>query len=209
MSLTAARPITYLITRGGARDHNFASASSQILDIISLAVAEKVSMIQIREKHLSSRLLCELSEAAVVITRGSQTKVLVNDRADIAKACGADGVHLAANSVPANVIRKIFPENFLIGVSAHSLNDVKTAARLGVDFAVLAPVFATPEKGTPLGLEKFHEICGSVHPFPVLGLGGVGAANFAEVLGAGAIGIAAIRGLNDPESLRAITNFPG
>lgn len=204
MSLPSKKPITYLITRGEATSENFASAKGQILDIISLAVDEGVSMIQIREKQLSAHLLCGLTESVVAITRHSPTKVLVNDRADIALACGADGVHLTADSIPAKVIRGVFPEGFLIGSSTHSLEDINASIVDGVDFVVPAPVYPTPGKGEPIGLERLTKMISSTAPFPVLALGGVDMTNYGDVLSAGASGFAAIRAMNDPERLKEL-----
>ena len=204
MSLVSEKPITYLITRGEATSENFASAKQQILDIIALAVEEKVSLIQIREKHLTALLLCELTESAVSVTRGSTTKVLVNDRADIAMACGADGVHLTSNSIPVNVIRSMVPADFLVGISSHSLDDAMAAAQDGADFAVLAPVFDTPGKGEPLGIDMLAEVCRATQPFPILALGGTNERNLAEVLRAGAGGFAAIRAMNEPDRLKQL-----
>lgn len=204
MSLVSEKPITYLITRGEATGENFASAKQQILDIIALAVEEKVSLIQIREKHLTAPLLCELTESAVSVTRSSSTKVLVNDRADIAMACGADGVHLTSNSIPVNVIRSMVPADFLVGISSHSLDDAMAAAQDGADFAVLAPVFDTPGKGEPLGIDMLAEVCRATQPFPILALGGTNERNLAEVLRAGASGFAAIRAMNEPDRLKQL-----
>ena len=204
MSLVSEKPITYLITRGEATSENFASAKQQILDIIALAVEEKVSLIQIREKHLTALLLCELTEAAVALAGGSTTKVLVNDRADIAMTCGADGVHLTSNSIPVNVIRSMVPADFLVGISSHSLDDAMAAAQDGADFAVLAPVFDTPGKGEPLGIDMLAEVCRATQPFPILALGGTNERNLAEVLRAGASGFAAIRAMNEPDRLKQL-----
>lgn len=204
MNRISDKPITYLITRGEATEENVAAAMSQILNIIELAVELKVSMVQIREKKLSLRRLCELTESAAKITRQSSTKLLVNDRFDVAKACGADGVHLTTNSVPAKVVRALAPHNFVIGVSAHSLEDVRRAAADGADFAALAPIFATPGKGEPLGIERLSGICEAVDQFPVLALGGVDETNFVNVVKAGASGFAAIRSMNCPESLKVL-----
>jgi thiamine-phosphate pyrophosphorylase len=84
-------------------------------------VAARVSLIQLREKNLPARTLFELSERVARLTRGSDTRLLVNDRADIARAAGADGVHLTTRSLDAGVVRRAFGDDFLIGVSAHSL----------------------------------------------------------------------------------------
>lgn len=183
---------------------NFNAASVEILDIIRLAVDHGVSMVQIREKHLSARLLCELVEAAAGITRGTATELLVNDRADIAVAAGADGVHLTANSLPPEVLRNKFPPGILIGVSVHSIEAAAESARSGADFAVLGPVFSTPGKGEPIGIEQFGYVCDRLKPFPVLALGGIDKTNVDDVLAAGASGLAAIRALNDPISMSSI-----
>lgn len=204
MSRATEKPITYLITRGEAASGSFSSAKRQILDIIAVAIDEGVSMIQIREKQLSARLLCELAEAAVAATRQSRTRVLVNDRLDIALACGADGVHLTAGSIPTNVVRGTLPDDFLVGMSAHSMDEVRASAAGGADFAVLGPVYSTPGKGEPLGIEGFAEIARASAPFPVLALGGIDETNYADLLSAGASGFAAIRAMSNPEKLRVL-----
>lgn len=204
MSLFSNEPTIYLITKGEATDSNFAAARVEILDTVRLAVDEKVSLIQIREKKLSAKRLFELTRDAAEITSGSATRLLVNDRADIALAAKADGVHLAANSLPADVIRKNFPAEFIIGVSAHALDAVENAMKCGADFAVYGPIFETAGKGEPKGLAMLTEVCAKVRPFPVLGLGGMDDLNCESVIAAGASGIAAIRSLNDAVSLRAM-----
>jgi len=204
VSLVLGEPIIYLITKGEATDSNFSAARAGILDTVRLAVEEKISLIQIREKLLSARLLFDLAVDAAAITRGSETRLLVNDRADIALAAGADGVHLAANSIPTDVIRKTLPPEFIIGVSTHTLVAVEDAAKARADLAVFGPVFETPDKGEAQGLPELAKVCDKVRRFPVLGLGGIDLSNFESVLAAGASGIAAIRSLNDAASLRAM-----
>ncbi len=204
MSSLREKPITYLITRGEATSENFASAKQQILNIIALAIEESVSLIQIREKQLTARLLCEITESVVALTSESSTKVLVNDRADIAIACGADGVHLTSNSMRVNVIRSMVPAGFLVGVSTHSREDVMAAAQQGADFAVLAPVFTTPGKSEPLGIAMVADICATIQPFPVFALGGIDESNVAEILSVRAAGFAAIRAMNDPDRLKEL-----
>lgn len=197
------KPILYLITSGAATDSNFTSSCDNILAIIRLAVEENISLIQIREKGLSARSLFELAVAATAITSGSNTRLLMNDRADIALAAGADGVHLTANSMRAKVIRKNFPSGFVIGVSTHSFV-AADAVKQDADFVVFGPVFRTPGKGESKGLKELTRVCNNLRPFPVIGLGGIDATNCESVIEAGASGIAAIRSLNDPDSLRLI-----
>ena len=164
------------------------------------AVAAKIDLIQIREKHLSANFLYQLSVRAADITKGSATKLLVNDRADIAAAAGADGVHLASQSLPPYIVRRTFGADFLIGVSTHSLEQATAAGRSGADFVVFGPVFDTLSKrgyGEPLGLAELRKVASEVAPFPVLALGGVTTNNVADCIHAGAAGIAAIRILSD------------
>lgn len=204
MSLNTDTPIIYLITTGEATTENFDRTSRKILEIIGIAVEAGVSIIQLREKHLSAQLLFELAVDAAKITRRTSTRLLVNDRADIALAAKADGVHLAANSLPVKVIRENCPSDFIIGASTHTLEAARSAAGNGADFVVFGPVFETPGKGDPQGVERLAEICGDLHPFPVVGLGGINQSNYSTVLEAGASGFAGIRFLNDPEQLQIV-----
>lgn len=170
-------------------------------------MAARVSLIQLREKNLSARTLFELSERVVRLTRGSATRLLVNDRADIARAAGADGVHLTTRSLDARVVRRAFGDDFLIGVSAHSLAEARAARDLGADFATFGPVFDTPSKrayGPPVGLAKLNEAASALAPFALLALGGITSANAPEALRAGAQGIAAIRLFSDAHALPQI-----
>lgn len=200
-------PISYLITAGDVNASNFRETSRRMLDIVRVAVAEGVDMIQVREKTVCGRLLCELVSSAVDIARGSATKLLVNDRADIALACGANGVHLTRASIPVSSVRWAFPANFVIGVSTHTVDDVRKASLDGAEFAVFGPVFATPGKGEPVGVRLLADACRAGGEFPVLGLGGVDEFNFRAVIDAGAAGFAAIRAMNSKDQLRSMMRF--
>ena len=204
MSLSTKRPLVYLITKGEATSDNFDSASRQIIDIVTLAISLKVDLIQIREKRLSAQALFDLTQEVVSIAKGSLTKILVNDRADIALAAGADGVHLAANSISAKVIRDTFPKDFLIGVSTHNIEEVRRAVSDGADFAVFGPVFESPGKDALIGIKKLKEVCDAVLPFRVIALGGVDETNYRSVFEHGASGFAAIRVLNNEQSLISV-----
>ena len=204
MSFRFEKPIIYLITKGDATDLNFASFRQEMLDIVRVAVEVKVSLIHIREKRLSARLLFELTVSVSEITRGSVTRLMVNDRADIALAAKADGVHLAANSLPVDVIRRSFPKDFIIGASTHTADAAVNAVSDGADFVVFGPVFETPGKGEPQGLAALTDVCEKLYPFPVIALGGIDGPRKQSVLDAGAAGFAAIRYLNDAENLRNI-----
>jgi thiamine-phosphate pyrophosphorylase len=197
-------PLVYLITDGKATSNNFKKDSERILNLVSAAVSSGVSLIQIREKKLVAREVFELTLRAAKITKNTATLLLVNDRADLAFAAEADGVHLTAKSLPARIIRRSFPANFTIGVSTHSSGEVLTAGEHGADFAVFSPIFYSPNKGEALGTEKLREICSMAPGFPIIALGGIDETNFQSALRAGAKGIAAIRFLNDADKLPQI-----
>jgi thiamine-phosphate pyrophosphorylase len=166
------------------------SCSGDLVSNIERNVRAGIEYIQIREKDLSARALFELTVRAVAAADGSATKILVNDRADVALAAGAAGVHLRTDGIHAATLRRILPRDFLIGVSCHTEEDLRRAA--GADFAVYGPVFASPGKGSGIGPEALARAI-RASPIPVLALGGVTWENAPECLQAGAVGVAAIR----------------
>jgi len=160
------------------------------LEVAARAARDGVDMIQIRAKELSARALAELVRGALANAR--QSKILVNTRTDVALACGAPGVHLPADSIAPETIRRIAPAGFLIGVSCHTINELRAAEREGADFAVYGPVFPSLTKSlTPIGIDAFREAVAVVQ-LPVYALGGVTAANAQACMDAGAAGIAGI-----------------
>lgn len=186
-------------------DSNPASEDFQnLLTLVRAATQARVSLIQLREKNLPARTLYELALRSAAITEGTETRLLINDRADIAHAAHADGVHLTTRSITAHVIRRTFGSGFLIGVSTHSQAEAQKARDDNADFAVFGPVFDTVSKriyGPPVGLENLREAAQALSPFPLIALGGITLENAAETLRAGASGVAAIRLLSDSQTL--------
>jgi thiamine-phosphate pyrophosphorylase len=203
------KPISYLITSGQTTAATTSSTKNfqAILQLIEAAVAANIDLIQVREKNLTTKVLYELVAGAAEVTRSTATKLLVNDRTDVAASAGADGVHLTTQSLPASVVRKSFGDDFLIGVSAHSLAEAREARDARADFVVFGPVFPTPSKekyGPPMGLEQLKHVCAALTGFPVLAIGGVTEDNFPDCLNAGAQGVAAIRMFSDAQRLSAV-----
>ena len=161
---------------------------ADVLESAGRAIANGVDMIQVREKDLPARELFELVSKVRDLAAGSKTRVLVNDRLDIALATGIDGVHLPANGLP---VERLRPFVKLVGVSTHTLEEAATAEAARADFIVFGPIFDTPGK-TPVGLEPLRAVASRVK-IPVLAIGGITPANCEEVLRVGAAGIAGIR----------------
>ena len=153
--------------------------------------------IQLRHPGDSARALLRCAEELRAICTRFGAPLLINDRADVALAAAADGIHLPARGLPPSAARALGLA--LIGVSVHSPEEVQRAAREGADFAVFAPVYETPGK-TPRGEAALAEACRAA-PIPVLALGGVEPANAHRCIDAGARGVSCIRsvlGASDP-----------
>lgn len=199
---------------------------------IEAAAAGGVDWIQIREKDLGGKDWSLLTREAVRLAAISSprnaartsvssktetpheqvsTRILVNDRLDVALAAQAGGVHLSEKSLPAEEARRLVKslhreKDFLIGASCHSIKTAKAAERGGADYLCFGPVFVTPSKaayGEPQGLKRLAEVCRAV-ALPVLAIGGITLENTADCLSAGASGIAAIRLFQDALDMAAI-----
>jgi thiamine-phosphate pyrophosphorylase len=161
---------------------------------VRAAMRAGVDYVQIREKDLEGRALAELVESIAGMPEKKTARLLVNERADIARSCGADGVHLPADSLPVAAVRNWVGKNWIVGVACHSVAEVERAAEAGADYVLVAPVFDTASKPgmKPMGLAAFGEICRRA-AVPVFALGGVTESNARSCIEAGAKGLAGIR----------------
>ena len=163
-------------------------------EIAKLACAGGADAIQLRDKCCSIRDLRRAGREIREITKASGTLFIVNDRLDVALACGADGVHLGQGDLRVDTARQIAPLPFIIGVSAGTVAEAVAAEEAGADYVVLSPVFSTTSKdnaGPGHGLRVLREMK-EVVSIPVLAIGGISRDNVSAVIGAGADGVALI-----------------
>jgi thiamine-phosphate pyrophosphorylase len=164
------------------------------LECVREAIAGGADAVQLREKERSDSEIVAIAAEIRAVTARSGTLFIVNDRLDIALSAGADGVHLGQDDLPVAVARRLAPRPFLIGASVGSPGEAIQAERDGADYVAVSPVFPTGSKadaGPAHGLESVAAVSRAVR-IPVIGIGGIGPANAAEVLRAGADGCAVI-----------------
>jgi thiamine-phosphate pyrophosphorylase len=222
MSLPAPLPkpvLCYVTDRRSLPLALSSDAIPMLLRTIESVAAAGVDWIQLREKDLCGGENLELARSALQSTRARapRTRILVNDRVDVALAAGADGVHLSENGFSVSDARRLCerfaqdsgkPLDFLIGVSCHSLGAALGATRDGADYLYFSPIFHTPSKafyGPPQGVERLRQICQAVQ-IPVIAIGGITAENVASCYAAGAAGTAAIRLFQDAADLPSVIN---
>ena len=166
---------------------------SCLLQQARYAVEAGLDMLQIRERDLETSALARLVSASVDMARGTGMRVVVNDRLDVALACGASGVHLPASSLPPAAVRSIAPKGFIIGRSVHSASEAAAVAA-DVDYIVAGTVWSTASKPAdvdvigPDGLARIVR----ASAVPVLAIGGVTLERLSQVRDTGAAGAAAI-----------------
>lgn len=173
-------------------------------------IAGGATLIQLREKHLSPREFRREAEVALRLARGAGVRVLVNDRADIALAVGADGVHLGQDDMPPRAARSLLGPEAVIGFSTHNPEQAREAALGGAaDYIAIGPVFATSTKANPdpvVGLDGVRRVRELVGDFPLVAIGGITPETARAVLEAGADSVAVIGALvagagGDPPAL--------
>jgi thiamine-phosphate pyrophosphorylase len=209
--------LCYVTDRRSLSEVKTAEQLETLLLKIGAAAEAGVDWIQIREKDLSGKDCSSLTREALEraakssASKTTATRILVNDRLDVALSERAGGVHLGEKSLPLAEAKRLVEnrgerKDFVIGVSCHSLDAARSAASSGADYLFFGPVFATPSKaafGAPQGLERLAEICRAV-AIPVLAIGGITLSNASDCLAAGASGIAAIRLFQDARDISSL-----
>lgn len=163
-------------------------------EVVRAAVTGGVTVVQLREKHCTTREFVDEARLLVEMLRGTGVPLIINDRLDVALAVGADGLHLGQNDMRIADARRIAGPGMVIGVSAESLDDALRAEEEGADYIGVSPVFATNTKkdtAEPLGLVGIRMIKERVR-LPLVGIGGINIDNAAQVMAAGADGVAVV-----------------
>jgi len=162
--------------------------------LVEAAVRGGVTVVQLRAKTLAGRGFVDLAQAVAGVLAGTGVPLIVNDRLDVALACGAAGVHLGQDDLPVPLVRRILGPAGTIGVSVNGPDEARRAERDGADYVGAGPAFATATKVTdlrvlgPEGIEGIKRAVG----IPVVAIGGIGTGNAASIAAAGADGIAVV-----------------
>ncbi len=173
------------------------TAGRPLPSIVADLVAGGATLIQIRDKQADARGLYDAVCAALKLARPRGAQVIVNDRADVAKAAGADGVHLGQDDLDPAAARAILGPSAIIGYSTHNIAQAAAADRLPVDYLAIGPVFETLTKADPdpaVGLEGVRA-ARAVTTKPLVAIGGIDAPRIAAVRAAGADAAALISAL--------------
>jgi thiamine-phosphate pyrophosphorylase len=169
------------------------------------AVLGGVTIVQLRAKGSGTREFLELAVRMAAVLKERSVPLIINDRVDIAMACGADGVHLGQNDMPVDKARRLLGRSKIIGVSVNTLKEGREAERLGADYVGLGPLYATSTKDTdlpvlgPEGIRPMRQKIG----IPIIAIGGINSGNAADVMKAGAAGIAVVSAILDAPDPRS------
>lgn len=162
---------------------------------VSLLSEAGATVLQLREKILSALEFYREAAAALRVARERGTKLIINDRVDLALALKADGVHLGQDDLPPEEARRLLGPEAIIGFSTHNLDQARLAAKMPVDYIAIGPIFATSTKETSdsaVGLEKLRLVRQAVGTIPLVAIGGITFENSQDVVSAGAAAVAAV-----------------
>jgi len=169
-------------------------AGRRLADVLLAAVQGGVSCVQLREKDLGTRDFIALARATQALLAPFGVPLVINDRVDVALVCGAQGVHLGQSDMPVELARQLLPPSVFIGLSVENLDDVTRAAAQAVDYLGVSPIHPTPTKtdtAPPWGLAGLRQVR-RMTALPLVAIGGIKHSNAAQVLQAGADGLAVV-----------------
>ncbi|RJP71122.1 MAG: thiamine phosphate synthase [Candidatus Abyssobacteria bacterium SURF_17] len=191
---------------------DYALLSGRILEVAEQVLQGGADIIQFRAKSPSKRQYYEETLLLLDLARRYHAPFVVNDHLDIALAISADGIHLGQNDLPCRAARLLVPNHTFLGISTHSVEQAVKAAEEGADYIAIGPVFPTSTKENPdpvVGTRGVSEVRKRIGSLPLIAIGGINSGNVAEVIRAGADGVAvasAVALADHPESAtRALT----
>ena len=197
----------YLVTDRGL------CGKKSLEEVIYLGVKGGVSYVQLREKEISTRLFAEEAKRIKKILEPFNVPLIINDRVDVALACGAEGVHIGQEDMPCENVRKIMGQKAIIGLSVETWGDVEASQKLDVSYIGVSPVFSTPTKKDTKGvwgLEGLTRIK-NFSRHPLVAIGGINESNIQEVVNAGAQCVAVVSAIcassNPEESSRRLNKI--
>lgn len=191
------RPFVYPILDAAAL------GSRSAADAVRALAAGGARLVQLRAKQLPDDALLDLAREATTAARSAGVRLVINDRADVARIVGAGGLHVGQDDLPPSACRRILGEEVLIGLSTHDLGQLEAAAREPVDYVAIGPVFETRSKEQPdpvVGLEMVRR-ARARSARPLVAIGGIGPDNARAVVEAGADGVAVISAVMDCDDL--------
>ncbi len=181
-----------------------ATRGRELLPLLDAVLAGGCRVVQLREKTMPLRELYPLAEAIVERCRRAGALFIVNDRADLALAVGAGGLHVGQDDLPAAAARRILPPGTILGVSTHDVRQARQALADGADYVAVGSIFPTGTKAgfQLVGTELVRNLRPEI-PVPLVGIGGITLDNAKEVVAAGADSVAVISAVcaaPDPEA---------
>jgi len=187
------------------------TAEDALVQRVAAVAAAGVNLVQVRERDMEARDLSRLVARCVTAVRNTRTRILVNDRLDVALTSGAHGVHLRGDSIRASRARALAPIGFVIGRSVHTVDEAITAhAEGGLDYLLFGAVFATASKPgqPPAGVQALADVVRAT-PLPVLAVGGVSSDTAPRLAGTGCAGFAAIGWFADGDEAAIVERMNG
>lgn len=201
MKIEAEKLVLYAVT-----DRTWLKAEESLESVVEVLIQAGVTCVQLREKNISDEQFLQEAEALKQVCNRYQIPFIINDRPDLAKKAGADGVHVGLSDMGIEKARELLGDDFIIGGSAHNVREALAAQAAGADYIGCGAVFgsATKTDATTLPMDELKAICDAVE-IPVVAIGGIKLGNMPQLAGTGIDGVAVISGLFAAEDKAAAT----
>lgn len=183
-------------------DTGICSKGTDIVELAGKVSLAGADILQLRAKSYSERRILKVGRAIKNLIQGNKTLFLINDRAELACALGADGAHLGQQDLPVKKARRVLGKDKIIGISTHSLSQAQEAEKQGADYIAIGPIFSTAlkPKMTPLTLKIIPRIKEKIK-IPFVAAGGINLNNLNQVLNSGAERVAVCRAIIEAQSV--------